>query len=257
MPFSTAPARSLLRRLFERWGAHPEGRKQLAAETEIATLPLPPQLILPLAQHIGAPARPLVQAGERVLRGQLLAEAQGMISAPLHAPTSGTIDGIGDVAVPHPSGLTGPAILLTPDGLDEAIPAESNDPFSLEPAEISRRVAAAGIVGMGGATFPAAVKLALGQKTRIPTLILNGGECEPYLTCDDRLMRERADEVIDGARIILRAIGGDEAMIGVEDNKPEAIAALRTAARDFAEVTVVPVPSRYPMGSEKDRKSVV
>ncbi|NMG49373.1 electron transport complex subunit RsxC [Azoarcus communis] len=251
MPFSTAPARSLLRRLFERWGAHPEGRKQLAAETEIATLPLPPQLILPLAQHIGAPARPLVQAGERVLRGQLLAEAQGMISAPLHAPTSGTIDGIGDVAVPHPSGLTGPAILLTPDGLDEAIPAESNDPFSLEPAEISRRVAAAGIVGMGGATFPAAVKLALGQKTRIPTLILNGGECEPYLTCDDRLMRERADEVIDGARIILRAIGGDEAMIGVEDNKPEAIAALRTAARDFAEVTVVPVPSRYPMGSEK------
>jgi len=251
MPFSTAPARSLLRRLFERWGAHPEGRKQLAAETEIATLPLPPQLILPLAQHIGAPARPLVQAGERVLRGQLLAEAQGMISAPLHAPTSGTIDGIGDVAVPHPSGLTGPAILLTPDGLDEAIPAESNDPFSLEPVEISRRVAAAGIVGMGGATFPAAVKLALGQKTRIPTLILNGGECEPYLTCDDRLMRERADEVIDGARIILRAIGGDEAMIGVEDNKPEAIAALRTAARDFAEVTVVPVPSRYPMGSEK------
>ncbi|MDO9599893.1 MAG: electron transport complex subunit RsxC [Azoarcus sp.] len=248
---TTAPARSALRRLLQRWGAHPEGRKHPAAGTEITVLPLPPQLILPLAQHIGAPARPLVIAGQRVLRGELLAEAQGAISAPLHAPTSGVVLGIADVPVPHASGLSGAAIVLEPDGLDEAIPIEQSDPFTMEPAEISRRVAAAGVVGMGGATFPAAVKLALGQKNRIPTLILNGGECEPYLSCDDRLMRERAPEVVDGARIILRAIGGDHAMIGVENNKPEAIAALRAAAADFAEVEVVPVPSRYPMGSEK------
>lgn len=251
MPSTTSPARSTLRRLLQRWGIHPEGRKHPAADTEITALPLPPRLILPLAQHIGAPARPLVSTGQRVLRGELLAEAQGAISAPLHAPTSGVVLGIADVPVPHPSGLSGPAILLEPDGFDEAVPAENNDPFALEPAEIARRVAAAGIVGMGGATFPAAVKLALGQKTAIPTLILNGGECEPYLSCDDRLMRERAPEVIDGARIILRAIGGEHALIGVENNKPEAIAALREAAVGLPDVEVVTVPSRYPMGSEK------
>tara|TARA_R110001583_G_scaffold195118_1_gene369300 strand:+ start:42442 stop:43986 length:1545 start_codon:yes stop_codon:yes gene_type:complete len=242
---------SFLRRMLQRWGAHPEGRKHPAADTEITVLPLPPRLILPLAQHIGAPARPLVQAGQYVLRGELIAEAQGAISAPIHAPTSGTVIGIAEVPVPHASGLAGPAILLDTDGLDEALPPDHTDPFSLEPAEIARRVAAAGVVGMGGATFPAAVKLALGQKNPIPTLILNGGECEPYLSCDDRLMRERAPEVIDGARIILRAIGGERALIGVENNKPQAIAALRAAAEGVADVEVVEVPSRYPMGSEK------
>lgn len=251
MSTSIASVRTHLRRLLQRWGAHPEGRKHPAADTEVTALPLPRQLILPLAQHIGAPARPLVQAGQHVLRNELLAEAQGAISAPLHAPTSGLILGIADVPVAHASGLTGPAILLEPDGLDEALPPENTDPFCLEPAEIARRVAAAGIVGMGGATFPAAVKLALGQKTSIPTLILNGGECEPYLSCDDRLMRERADQVVDGARIILRAIGGTRAMIGVENNKPEAIEALREAASGFPAIEVVEVPSRYPMGSEK------
>lgn len=249
-----APDTSLLvrlRRLVKRWGAHPDGRKHPAADTETTALPLPALLTLPLTQHIGAPARPLVQAGERVLRGQLLAEAAGPVSAPIHAPTSGTVRGIGEVQVPHPSGLTGPAILLESDGLDEAVDFSGADPFTLDPAEIARRVAAAGIVGMGGATFPAAVKLALGQRTPIPTLILNGGECEPYLSCDDRLMQERAAEVIDGARIILRAIGGSRALIGVETNKPQAIAALRAAAAGFDQVAVVPVPSRYPMGSEK------
>ncbi|MBC9073010.1 electron transport complex subunit RsxC [Thauera sp. CAU 1555] len=240
-----------LTRLVKRWGAHPDGRKDPAAGTETTAIPLPPLLTLPLTQHIGAPARPLVSAGERVLRGQLIAEAAGPVSAPLHAPTSGTILGIGEVQVPHPSGLTGPAILLESDGLDEAVAFTGANPFTLEPAEIARRVAAAGIVGLGGATFPAAVKLSLGQRTPIPTLILNGGECEPYLSCDDRLMQERAGEVIDGARIILRAIGGSRVLIGVESNKPQAIAALREAAAGFGEVAVVTVPSRYPMGSEK------
>lgn len=240
-----------LTRALKRWGAHPDGRKQPAAGTAIAPIPLPPLFTLPLTQHIGAPARPLVQAGERVLRGQLLAEAAGPVSAPIHAPTSGIIAGIGEVQVPHPSGLGGPAIMLESDGADEAVEFNGADPFTLEPAEIARRVSAAGIVGMGGATFPAAVKLGLGVRAPIPTLILNGGECEPYLCCDDRLMQERAAEVVDGARIILRAIGGERALIGVETNKPEAIAALRAAAAAHDEVTVVAVPSRYPMGSEK------
>jgi Na+-translocating ferredoxin:NAD+ oxidoreductase subunit C len=248
IPLSPA---SRLGRLLRRWGVHPDGRKHPAAGTEIAVLPLPPRLTLPLLQHIGAPARPVVAAGDRVLRGQVIAEAAGAISAPIHAPTSGTIAGIAEVPVPHASGLTGPAILLDVDGRDEGIAAEGADPWMLEPAEIARRVSAAGIVGMGGATFPSAVKLALGQKKPIPTLILNGGECEPYLSCDDRLMRERADEVVDGARIILRAIVGKRVLIGVENNKPEAIDALTAAAAAHAEVQIVPVPSRYPMGSEK------
>lgn len=236
-------------RLMRRWGAHPDGRKRPAADTEIALLPLVPQLVLPLAQHVGAPARALVAVGQRVLKNELVAEAQGTISAPVHAPTSGIVVGLGDAPVPHPSGLSGPAIVLAADGADEALPAVEADPFALDPAEIAARVAAAGIVGMGGATFPAAVKLTLGQRRPIDTLILNGGECEPYLSCDDRLMRERAAAVVEGARIILRAVGAGVALIGVEDNKPEAIAALRVAAAPFAEVRVVPVPSRYPMGS--------
>ncbi|MFN3987156.1 MAG: electron transport complex subunit RsxC [Rhodocyclaceae bacterium] len=240
-----------LRRRLARWGAHPDAHKLPAADTTITALPLPPRLVLPLAQHIGAPARPVVQAGEHVLRGQVLAAAQGALSAPVHAPTSGRVLGIGEAGMPHPSGLGAPAILLAPDGQDEALPPIETDPFTLTPADIARRVAEAGIVGMGGATFPAAVKLSLGQGGAIPTLILNGGECEPYLSCDDRLMRERPTEVVDGARIIARAIGARRILIGVESNKPQAIAALRLAAAGFEGIEVVAVPSRYPMGSEK------
>jgi len=238
-----------LNRLVRRWGAHPEGRKHPAADTEVALLPLPPRLVLPLAQHVGAPARPIVSPGQRVQRGELLAVAQGTISAPIHAPTSGVVLGIGDAPTAHPAGLVAPAIILEADGADEPLPLEEAEPFALAPAEIARRVAAAGIVGMGGATFPAAVKLSLGQRRPIDTVILNGGECEPYLSCDDRLMRERADAVVDGARIIRHAMGAAIALIGVESNKPEAIAALRSAAKPFADVRVVPLPSRYPMGS--------
>ncbi len=240
-----------LRRRLQRWGAHPEARKYPAADTAITAIPLPPTLTLPLAQHIGAPAQPVVRAGDRVLRGQLIAQGAGKVSAPLHAPTSGTVVGIVDVPVPHPSKLPAPALIIACDGLDEACPAEGADPFTLSPGEIAQRVADAGIVGLGGATFPSAVKLSLGRDQPIPTLILNGGECEPYLSCDDRLMQERAGQVVDGARIILRAIGGERALIGVESNKPAAIAALREAAGGHADVRVVPVPSRYPMGSEK------
>ncbi|MDR2688836.1 MAG: electron transport complex subunit RsxC [Azoarcus sp.] len=245
------PLASRLGRWLHRWGAHPDDHKHPAANTDVAALPLPPRLTLPLAQHIGAPARPEVEVGARVLRGQLLASAQGPISAPIHAPSSGTIAGIVDVPVPHPSGLSGTAILLDTDGLDEAVTMAETDPWTLAPADIARRVAEAGIVGLGGATFPAAVKLSGGQKHKTPTLVLNGGECEPYLSCDDRLMRERPAEVIDGARIILRAIEGRHILIGVEKNKPEAIAALALAAAAFPEVEIVPVPARYPMGSEK------
>ncbi len=236
----------------EHWGVHPDDRKRPAADAPVRILPLPERLHVPLQQHIGAAARPIVLVGQKVLKGQLLAEAQGVTSANIHASTSGTITAIGEVTAPHPSGLPCAAITITADGEDRWIETEPTvDPFSLAPKDIAARIAAAGVVGLGGATFPSALKLGLGLRAKIHTLILNGGECEPYLSCDDRLMRDFATEIIDGIRIMLHATGAQKAQIGIEDNKPEAIAAMTAAARKYAEITVCPVPARYPMGSEK------
>jgi electron transport complex protein RnfC len=237
-------------KLFDlRGGVHPEGRKDLSAECPIRSVPLPKTLYVPLQQHIGAPAAPVVQVGDHVLKGQLLAHAQGAVSAPVHAPTSGVITALGDHAAPHPSGLPVPTFTLESDGEDKWIATETlDDPFTLSPEDIAARVAAAGIVGLGGATFPSALKLNLSRGVR--TLIVNGGECEPYLTCDDRIMRERAVQIVEGIRLIAYAVAAQEVLVGIEDNKPEAIAAMQAAARGSA-VQVIAMPSMYPMGSEK------
>ena len=235
-----------------KWGVHPDDHKRPAADAPLRTLPLPAKLYMPLQQHVGQPARPIVLVGQQVLRGQLIAEPQGRISAPIHAPTSGTVAAIGEITAPHPSGLPFNAITIASDGLDRAIEADvPADPFALSPEEITALVAAAGVVGLGGATFPSAVKLALGKRTKVTTLIVNGGECEPYLSCDDRVMRDHAAGVIDGVRLMMHAIGATEALLGIEDNKPEAIAAMKRAAAPFAELKLRPVPSRYPMGSDR------
>jgi electron transport complex protein RnfC len=236
-----------------RGGVHPEPRKANTAERPIDTgLPMPKMLYLTLQQHVGQPAAPVVRAGEHVLRGQLLAVSQGAISAPVHAPTSGVICDIMDYPAAHPSALPTPTLLLEPDGHDRWIGGiEALDPFRLTPEEISDRVAAAGVVGMGGAAFPSAVKLNLGRRTRIKTLLINGGECEPYLTCDDRLMRERATDIVDGVRIMLRALECRHAIVAIEDNKPEAHAAMCDAAKGFGQIEIVQVPSLYPMGWDK------
>ncbi len=234
------------------WGVHPQGNKTLTSECAIEAMPLADRLVLPLAQHIGAPGRVIVAPGDRVLRGQVLAQAGGVVSAPLHAPASGRILDIGDYPVPHPSGLTAAAVILEPDGLDASVDfTPCDDPMSLPGDEIGRRVAAAGVVGLGGATFPAAVKLSLGKRNPIHTLLLNGGECEPYLTCDDRVMREQAAQVIEGARLMARALGAAQIVIGIENNKPAAMAAIQLAALPHAEIAVRALPARYPMGSEK------
>ncbi len=241
----------LFSRLSFRGGVHPEGRKELSADIPIRALPLPAQLFVSLQQHIGAPANSVVQVGDRVLKGQLIASSSGAVSAPVHAPTSGRVIAIGDYPAPHPSGLPVPTITLESDGedrwLDFEIPA---DPFALTPEEIATRVGAAGIVGLGGAAFPSAVKLNVSRRSGVTTLIMNGGECEPYLTCDDRLMRDRAPEIVAGIRLIRLAVGASEVLVGIEDNKPEAIAAMTVAALG-TEVKVVAVPAMYPMGSEK------
>lgn len=235
-----------------RGGVHPEGHKLATGSRPIEVLPMPKRLYIPVQQHIGAPAEPAVQPGHHVLKGRLLAHGQGTISAPVHASTSGTIIDIVDHVAPHPSGLTVRTIILEADGKDEWMETDTNvNPFEMNPQEIAVRVGAAGIVGLGGATFPSAVKLKLGDKQPIKTLIINGGECEPYLTCDDRLMQERAQDVVDGIRIMMHSLRTQRALIAIEDNKPDAIEAMKIAANLFDNVMVVPVPSLYPMGSEK------
>ena len=243
-----------LTKLFKiRGGVHPEDRKHLAANQSIEDLPLAPLLHVPLQQHIGNPATPAVRRGQRVAKGEVLATGQGPISAPVHAPTSGRVMGIGSFPAHHASGLSVRTITLQPDGEDrwmegmEGVP----DPFALDPDEVAARVSAAGIVGMGGATFPSAVKLNLRKKYQLHTLVINGAECEPYLTCDDRLMREHADGVLDGARIMAHALGVSQIIIGIENNKPQAQAAMVKAAAGDAKVRVARLPMRYPMGSEK------
>ncbi|CCQ72922.1 electron transport complex subunit RsxC [Magnetospira sp. QH-2] len=236
-----------------RGGVNPEGRKSMSSEKPIRDLPLPDLLQVPLQQHVGTPAAPLVEAGDLVLKGQLLAAGDGVVSAAVHAPTSGEIVGIGMFPAPHPSGLPVHTVTLKPDGKDQwgDLPAPMADPFACTPEEIAERVAQSGIVGLGGGVFPSAIKLNLREQYDPHTLVLNGAECEPYLTCDDRLMREYAAEVIDGARIMAHALGAKSILIGIETNKPAALAAMRVAATPFSEIRVAGLPVRYPMGSEK------
>lgn len=236
-----------------RGGVHPDPRKDLSAGKAIVAMPPPLRLFLPLQQHVGAPAEPLVAMGERVLKGQMIARAQGEISAPLHAPASGHVVDLTHMMAPHPSGLPMRTIVIAPDGEEEwaALPAPLADPFAAAPGEIARRVAEAGIVGLGGATFPAAVKLDLGGKFKLDLLVINGAECEPYLTCDDRQMRERAAEIVDGVRIMAHALGVTRVIIAIESNKPEARAAMAAAATAFPGIAVAAIPTQYPMGSER------
>lgn len=244
---------SLVEKMRIRGGVHAEENKKQTANQPIQTeLPLDTKLYIPLQQHVGKAAEPIVRVGDKVLKGQLLAHSQGMISAPVHAPSSGLIADINFYPAPHPSALPIRTIVIETDGKDEWCELKPvNDPFSLDPEEVSLRVGAAGIVGMGGATFPSAVKLNLGRKSKIHTLLINGGECEPYLTCDDRLMRERAEAIIDGIRIMLHGMGVKKAKIGIEDNKPEAIALMKKACEPFPDIYVITVPTRYPMGWDR------
>lgn len=236
-----------------RGGIHPEYRKELTSEKAIVALPMPAALYIPLQQHIGAPAEVLVKEGDLVKKGQMIARSQGTVSAPQHASTSGRITAVTQVPAPHPSGLPQTTIVLEPDGRDEwaDLPAPIADPFAADTHTINDRVAQSGIVGMGGAAFPSAIKLNLGEQKKLDTLLLNGAECEPYLTCDDRVMREYPDEIIDGARIMAHALGTQRVIIAIEQNKPQAIEAMTKAASAFAEIKVIGVPVQYPMGSER------
>lgn len=233
-------------------GIHPPENKTQSLTGPIASLPLPEHLVLPLGQHIGAMAKPVVAAGDRVLKGQVLAEAVGFVSAPVHAPTSGTISAIEDHPIPHPSGMTAPCIMLTPDGRDEWAPRHPTTDFTSEtPEALLERIRNAGIVGLGGAGFPTAVKL--GPRQAIHTLIINGTECEPYITADDILMQERASDIVQGVNILAHILGHPTTvLIGIEDNKPQAFEAMSAAvSASGSAIEVVEFPTKYPSGGEK------
>ncbi|MFH1271932.1 MAG: electron transport complex subunit RsxC [Pseudomonadota bacterium] len=232
-------------------GIHPPEHKDLSNRTPIQPAPLPKRLVLPLTQHLGAPAEPCVTLGERVLKGQQIAVASGFVSAPLHAPTSGVVSFIGPQPYPHVSGMLANAIVIDSDGEDKWIDLHPQPDYrELERPALLELIRQAGISGLGGAGFPTAVKLSPPPTQTIRTLIINGTECEPYITADDLLMREKAAELVAGIEILAHLIQPQEVLIGIEDNKPEAIAAVRAAIgeRPF---TLKVFPTKYPSGGEK------
>jgi len=230
-------------------GVEPASNKEASAGAPIRTAPLPERLIVPFRQSATGSAAICVKAGEKVLKGQVIAVAEGSFGASVHAPTSGTVVEIADRPLPHPSGLSAPCAIIEPDGAETWIERIPLDPFAEDIEKLRTRIREAGIVGLGGAAFPSHVK----AQSNIDTLIINGAECEPWITCDDRLMRERAAEIVAGARILGRIMHAKKILFGVEDNKPEALAALNAALGDCesASCQVVAVPARYPAGGEK------
>ncbi len=229
-------------------GVHPPENKTQSTTTAIASVPLFNQYILPLNQHSGTPGKPRVKPGDKVLKGQILARAASFVSAPVHAPTSGTILSISAHTVPHPSGLSEDCIILQSDGMDQWCELSPTPDYQqIEAQQLVDQIYDAGVVGLGGAGFPAAVKMASRKDGKIHTLIVNGAECEPYITADDMLMRERANQIIGGIDILKHLLNLKQVLIGIEDNKPEAIAAMKAACADRC-YDVITVPTKYPSG---------
>lgn len=233
-------------------GVHPPEHKDDSAARPIHPAFVPHTLIVPMRQHIGQPAKPIVAVGERVLKGQMIGKAEGYVSTAVHASSSGIVSAIGMEPVPHPSGLPDLCISIATDGRDEWVEHQPIDYLNLDPSALRNRLRDLGLAGLGGAVFPSYIKLNPGAEQKVPTLILNGGECEPWITCDDRLMRERAAEILQGAAVMRHMLHADLVLVGIEDNKPEALAAMTAAAQGlpFA-VEVVAVPTVYPAGGAK------
>lgn len=233
-------------------GVKPPTNKAQSVQAPIAKAPIPSRLIVPLHQSIGGTPRPVVEVGQQVLKGQLIGEADGFISAAVHAPTSGTVVEIGMAIQPHPSGLDAPCVVIEPDGRDAWIERTPVDHKAESPERIRELLQAAGVVGLGGAAFPTHGKLTTSKTVPLEELIINGAECEPYITCDDLLMRERAEEVVRGIVIFRDLLQPQKVLIGIEDNKPEAAAAMRAAISALGEpFAVVTVPTLYPAGGAK------
>jgi electron transport complex protein RnfC len=241
-------------------GVHPPENKDQSMQLPLGQLPIPPVLVIPLNQHIGTPAQPIVRVGERVRAGQLIAAADGTFSANTHASTSGTVVAIESRAIPHPSGMSAESIVIETDGVDEWVELEECENYlQLDRLQLLDKIRAAGVAGLGGAGFPTAVKLAPKSTQVIDTLILNGAECEPYITADDMLMQVRANELVSGTLLLSHILHHPKnLLIGIEDNKPKAIAAIKAAVAgaiathpEAANIQVVVFPTKYPSGGAK------
>jgi electron transport complex protein RnfC len=229
-------------------------RKDESTARSIQHVPVPEQLIVPITQHVGDPAHPVVGIGERVLKGQLIADSDGQISAPVHASSSGKVVAIEPWPVSRRLGGNAPCIVIECDGKDKAIElSEAIAPFeTLDQETLYQKILQGGIVGLGGAVFPTAQKLMHASITPLEHLILNGVECEPYISCDDVLMREQADEILGGAQILMHALGVQHCFVAVESDKPEAIHALADVMTELQDdrMVIKQVPTIYPSGAE-------
>lgn len=230
-------------------GIHPSGNKALTEHLPLEQMPTPKLILLPLAQHLGKQAKPIVKKGVEVAAGTLIAEADGFISAPVHSSIAGAVVSISKE--PHPGGFPRETIIINSNGKDEKFLFPPSDTESISADEIRQRVAEAGIVGQGGAAFPTAVKLNPPKDVKIDAVILNGCECEPYLTRDFRLMVEKPEGIIGGLKLIMKALGVEKGVIGIEDNKPEAISILSKLTASENKIEVAAVKTKYPQGAEK------
>ena len=232
-------------------GVHPKENKWYACDKETQTFPEPDIVVIPMAQHIGAPCKPLVAKGDLVTKGQKIGDNQGLC-VPVHASVSGKVKAV--ELRPHTNGSTVLSVVIENDHLDtlceDIKPRTQEEVDALTPEQLVDIIHEGGIVGMGGATFPTHVKLS-GGIGKVDTVIVNAGECEPYITADDRLCREHPDHVVSGLKIIMKVFGLKEGHIGIEDNKPEAIAALKEAAKDDSGIIIDVLPAKYPHGAEK------
>ena len=230
-------------------GVHPAELKELSENCEFEIMPNPNHIIIPLSQHIGKSAKPLVKKGDQVKAGQVIAEQDGFISAPIHSPVSGKVKKI-SVEI-NSSGFPKESILIDADESNELELQQALDPEKATPAEIQERVKWAGIVGQGGAAFPTFVKITPPDGKKIDAVILNGCECEPYLTRDYRYMLERTESVVEGLRLIMKSLGVEKGAIGIEDNKPNAIKKLQEVTEKYKNIDVEVLETKYPQGAEK------
>jgi len=232
-------------------GVHPPTAKELTKGEAIVEAALPERVVIPLRQSLGAPAAPVVSVGDDVKLGQVIAEAQGFVSVPVHASLSGKVSAVG--RFPHPVGGEQEAIVIEGDGSDEwhESVAPRPDADALTAEEIKKIIQEAGLVGLGGAAFPTHVKLSPPDSKPIDTVILNGAECEPWLTADHRLMVERPGDVIAGLVVFMGALACERGFVGIEANKPDAVAAMREALPQGSPLEIVPLQVKYPQGAEK------
>ncbi len=243
----------MLQKLFKfKGGVKPAYNKHQSVGAPIATAPLPSRLVIPLHQSIGGTPQPVVAVGDKVLKGQLIGAADGWISAAVHASTSGTVTDIGPYLVPHPSGLSIDCVVIEPDGEERWIERQPLDYRSMAPEAVRAYLQQSGVVGLGGAVFPSHAKLTPSRDVPMEELVINGAECEPWITCDDLIMRERAAEIVSGIGLFRDLLQPKRVLIGIEDNKPEAVAAMKAAVQAAGEpFEVLAVPTLYPAGGAK------